>query len=164
MNEWMNEYFISQCRTSKSRIRYEYKNCRQATRAEKPAATFSVLGLSHVMRYISVRYLLTYLLTYLLKLLLQPRCHRGLTAAPLPSVEREWHGSCAVVAGQLHSSCNCCIRDNSILCIRYLHTLGLSSCKVWQSINQSINQYSYSSGMTKRRSTGYNNITNYTKH
>jgi len=132
----MNEYFISQCRTSKSRIRYEYKNCRQATRAEKPAATFSVLGLSHVMRYISVRYLLT----YLLKLLLQPRYHRGLTTAPLPSVEREWHGSCAVVAGQLHSSCNCCIRDKNTVHSLFTHArvVLLQSVTVNQSINQSI--------------------------
>jgi len=30
--------------------------------------------------------------------------------------------------------------------------------------DQSINQYSYISGMTKRRPTGYNSITNYRKH
>jgi len=32
-----------------------------------------------------------------------------------------------------------------------------------QQVNQSINSYSYISGVTKRRPTGYNNITNYTK-
>ena len=160
----MNEYFISQCRTSKSRIRYEYRNCRQATRAEKPAATFSVLGLSHVMRYISVRYLLTYLLTYWnccynrdATEVWRPRHFQASNASGM-EVARWSQDSCiAVVTAALETI------QHWAFAIYTRSGCPLAKCDS-QSINQSINQYSYSSGMTKRRSTGYNNITNYTKH
>ena len=57
-----------------------------------PISTFSALGLSHVMRYINVRYLLTYLLTYfsVLQLSRASRCMvigEGLAGRRVQSIE-----------------------------------------------------------------------------
>ena len=47
---------------------------------------------------------------------------------------------------------------------KHLRKIGVMTDDAPLKVNQSINQYSYISGMTKRRPTGYNSVSNYRKH